>query len=266
MAQRLSRAKTKIETAGIPYEVPERAELGERVEVVLEVIYAIGSEGHVATSGEDLARVDLAEEALRLAELVVALVPESAPARGLLALLLLVHARRGARVEAGELVPLEEQDRTKWDAPAIARGKELLADALRSGPPSAWAVEAAIQALHDEAPDHARTDFAQILVLYGLLRQLTSSPVVALAEAVARAPVEGPAAALQGVQAIESEGSLARHPALFAAKADLLRRLGRASDARTAYAEAIALTSNDVERRFLARRSAELATQSALGG
>lgn len=262
MAQRLTRAKAKIEAAGIPYEVPERAELPARLEAVLEVVYAIGSEGHVATAGEALARVDLAEEAIRLAELLVGLLPELASPKALLALLLLVHARRAARTRRDdegleELVPLEEQDRARWDQDAILRGKTLLAHALEDGAPTAWAVEAAIQALHDEAKAHAQTDFAQIHVLYGMLRASTGSPVVALAEAVARAHVDGPAAALEDVLALEEAGALERHPGVPAAKADLLRRLGRDEEAADVYGEAIALTSNEVERRFLARRRDE---------
>ncbi len=179
MAQRLTRAKSKIEIAGIPYEVPERKELDGRLSAVLEVIYAIFNEGYVATAGESLQRVDLADEAVRLAELVVALLPESSEAKAMLALLLLIHARRRARSTAtAELVPLDEQDRGLWDREAIARGKALLEAALSTtkGPASAYAIEAAIQALHDSAETYAATDFRQIVTLYRMLGERTEAP------------------------------------------------------------------------------------------
>lgn len=255
MAQRLTRAKSKIELARIPYEVPELRELPGRVGAVLEVVYAIFNEGYVATAGDALERVDLAEEAIRLAELVVALLPGQADAKSMLALLLLVHARRAARVSAsGDLVPLEEQDRSTWDRAAIARGKALLAEALAEGPPSAYAIEAAIQALHDEAPSYAATDFPQLVTLYRMLRERTGAPVVAVNEAVARAMIDGPAAALDDLAILERVDELDGHPALPAAKADLLRRLGRHAEARAAYDAAIDATKNEAERRFLARR------------
>ena len=258
MAQRLTRAKSKIEAARIPYEVPEARELPERLSAVLEVTYAIFNEGYVATAGSALQRVDLAEEALRLGELLVTLLPD-AEARALLGLMWLVHARRAARCTAeGDLVPLEEQDRSTWDRAAIARGKALLAEALATGPPTAYAIEAAIQALHDDAPSFAATDFRQIVALYGMLRARTQAPIVALNEAVARAMVEGPERALAEVEAIEASGALGAHHAVPAAKADLLRRLGRVEEARVAYDAAIAAAKNEVERRFLAARRAAL--------
>jgi RNA polymerase sigma-70 factor, ECF subfamily len=255
MAQRLTRAKTKIEGARIPYEVPERRELPERVSAVLEVVYAIFNEGYVATEGSELTRVDLAEEALRLAELTVELLPDHAEARALLALLLLVHARRAARLTGqGELVPLEEQDRALWDHAAIARGAQLLEQALAAGPPSAYAIEAAIQALHDQAPSYAVTDFRQIVILYGMLRARTNVALVALNLAVARAMVEGPAVALAALRALGDDPSLSRHHALYAAEADMLRRLGRSDEARAAYDRAIAATKNLAEQGFLRKR------------
>lgn len=258
MAQRLTRAKTKIEAAGIPYEIPERREWGERVGPVLEVIYAIFNEGYVATSGAALSRIDLALEAIHLGELVVLLLPDRADAKGLLALMLFIHARRDARVSAeGELVPLEEQDRQKWDRAMITRAQVLLREALTSGPPHAYAVEAAIQALHDEAPSYGATDFRQILVLYALLREKTDAAIVDLNAAVVRAMVEGVDRALADVLALES--TLAHHPALHAAKAELYRRQGQTALAVAAYEAAIAATKNDVERRFLLRRCKELA-------
>lgn len=260
MAQRLTRAKTKIEAARIPYEVPERSELAGRLGAVLEVVYAIFNEGYIATTGSELQRVDLADEGTRLAELVVQLLPDASDARSMLALLLLIHARRRARVASdGAFVPLEEQDRALWDCAEIAKGKALLEEALSAGPPSAYAVEAAIQAVHDDAPTWASTDFAQIVTLYRILRDKTDAPIVRLNEAVARSMVDGPAAVMADIAALEQEGSLAGHPALPAAKADLLRRLGDHGGARIAYEAAILATKNDVEREFLARRSRALA-------
>jgi RNA polymerase sigma-70 factor (ECF subfamily) len=261
MAQRLTRAKAKIEAARIPYEVPERSELPARVDAVLEVVYAIFNEGYVATAGDALQRVDLAEEAVRLGELLVALLPESADARAMLALLLLVHARRDARAGAdGAMIPLDAQDRARWDRAAIDRGRALLAESFALGPPGAYAIEAAMQALHDEAPRFEDTDFAQIVALYGLLRARADGPLVALNEAVARAMVDGPAAALADVESLEAAGALDGHHSLYATKADLLRRVGRAAEAAAAYDRAIAATRNDAERRFLAARRAALTT------
>lgn len=255
MAQRLTRAKSKIETAGIPYEIPEKSELRERLGSVLEVLYAIFNEGYVATTGPSLQRIDLADEAVRLAEVLCALVEEHPDALSLLALLLLVHARRDARTSPdGEMIALDEQARDRWDHAMISRAKSLLARSLRAGPPSTYAIEAAIQALHDEAPSYAETDFAQIAALYGLLRAKTDAPIVALNEAVARSMVDGPAEGLRAVHALERVEGLAGHHALFAAKADLLRRLGRSKEARSAYDDAITATRNEAERRFLARR------------
>jgi RNA polymerase sigma-70 factor (ECF subfamily) len=256
MAQRLTRAKTKIEAARIPYEVPERSELAERVSAVLEVVYAIFNEGYVATTGSTLSRVDLAEEALHLAELAVSLLPASTEARALLALLWLIHARRDARTDPdGGLVALDEQDRSRWDRAAIERGKALLGSALSApGPVSAYAIEAAIQALHDDAPSYLATDFRQIVMLYGMLRQRADAPIVALNEAVARSMVDGPALSLDLLRALEPEASLRTHHAFHAAKADMLRRLGRTDEARKAYDQAIACTKNAAEQTFLTRR------------
>jgi RNA polymerase sigma-70 factor, ECF subfamily len=256
MAQRLTRAKTKIEAARIPYEVPERRELADRVSAVLEVVYAIFNEGYVATTGSTLSRVDLAEEALHLAELTVSLLPGSSEARALLALLWLIHARRDARTDSnGGLVALDEQDRGRWDRAAIERGKALLRSALSApGPVSAYAIEAAIQALHDDAPSYVATDFQQIVMLYGMLCHRTDAPIVALNEAVARAMVDGPALSLELLRALEQEASLRTHHAFHAARADMLRRLGRTDEAREAYDQAIACTKNSAEQTFLARR------------
>lgn len=255
MAQRLTRAKSKIETAKIPYEVPEKRELAERVSTVLEVVYAIFNEGYVATSGPSLERSDLAEEAVRLAELVAALLPESVEARAMLALVLLVHARREARVDAeGELVSLEDQDRSRWDLARIERGKALLAGALADGPPTAYAIEAAIQALHDEAKTFAETDFRQIVELYRLLSAHTDAPVVRVNHAVALSHVLGPESALEALVRLEADDELRVHPALPAALAEMYRRTGRNDQAKTAYRRAIEATKNEAEKRFLERR------------
>lgn len=259
MAARLVRAKTKIEAARIPYEVPERRELDERVASVLEVIYAIFNEGYVATHGDTLERTSLAAEALRLSELLCFLLPESGDSKALLALLLFIHARRGARVTTdGDLVRLEEQDRRRFDQDSIARAKGLLRDALVLAPPSTYAIEAAIQALHDEAPSYEQTDFAQIMSLYALLRVRTSAPIIDVNHAVARAMVEGPEAGLRDLLVVEGAGTLLGHPALPAAKADMYRRLGRHDDAARSYDDAIAATRNEAEKRFLARQKAAL--------
>lgn len=262
MSQRLTRAKTKIEAARIPYEVPEKRELEGRVSAVLEVVYAIFNEGYVATNGDALQRVDLAEEALRLVELLGALLPESGETKALHALLLLVHARREARVTlTGDLVRLEEQDRGRWDRVAIRRGQALLAEALELAPPNAYAVEAAIQAIHDDSPSYAATDFVQVMTLYGLLQSMTDAPIVRVNRAVARAMVEGPDIALQDLEALDLEGVLSGHPALPAAKADLYRRIGRREEALSAYARAIAATNNEAEKRFLERQRASTASE-----
>jgi RNA polymerase sigma-70 factor (ECF subfamily) len=257
MAQRLFRAKAKIETAGIPYEVPEKSELRGRLASVLQVLYAIFNEGYVATTGPSLQRVDLSDEAVRLADVLCVLVEGHPDALSLLALLLLVHARRAARTTPdGSMLALDEQDRDRWDRAMIARGKSLLDRSLREGAPSAYAIEAAIQALHDDAPRYEDTDFAQIADLYRLLRAKVDAPIVALNEAVARSMIDGPEAGLRAVLALEGVEGIDGHHALYAAKADLLRRIGRSADARRAYDEAIAATRNEAERQFLARRRA----------
>jgi RNA polymerase sigma-70 factor (ECF subfamily) len=256
MAQRLVRAKNKIRAAKIPYEVPEPSELGERLLAVLDVVYAIFNEGYVATGGDALVRVDLASEALRLAHLLVALLPQRREPTSLLALLLLIDARRPARVsESGELVLLSEQDRALWDRVQIERGKELLLGALgRTGPVDHYAIEASIQALHDEAPTYAETDFTQIAALYGLLRQRADSPLVELNEAVAIAMASGIEDGLLRVQGMKKRGVLHDHHLLHATEADLLRRLGRTVEAKLCYERAIEHATNQVERAFLEKQ------------
>jgi RNA polymerase sigma-70 factor (ECF subfamily) len=255
MAQRLTRAKAKIEAARIPYEIPARGELAERVSVVLEVVYAIFNEGYVATSGAQLQRGDLADEAIYLGEMLTRLMPQHADTHALLALMRAIHARRRARSPDGAtMLALDEQDRSQWNHQEIALAQSLLARALSLGPPSAYAIEAAIQALHDESPSYAQTDFAQIATLYGLLEARVDSPIVALNHIVARSMVDGPAGALRALLALERRGSLDGHPALWAAKAELLRRLERNREARAAYDKAIAATRNESERVFLRRK------------
>lgn len=258
MAQRLVRAKAKIRAAGIPYRVPPVDEWTERLEAVLAVIYLVFTEGYAATSGDTLVRRDLAAEAIRLSRLVVQLSP-SAEGLGLLALLLLTDARRDARADAsGDVVLLEEQDRTRWDREAIREGLSLVERALRSAPPGPYALQAAIAAVHAQARSAEDTDWAQIVALYDRLYALVPTPVVALNRAVAIAMADGPAAALPLLDALAQSSELAQYHLVFAARADLLRRLRRSSDAAAAYRTALALAGNEPERRFLARRLADV--------
>lgn len=258
LAQRLVRAKRKIRGAGIPYRVPSRAELPERLDGVLATLYLIFNEGYAASAGESLVRRDLSGEAIRLARLLVELLPGEREARGLLALMLLTDARREARVDAaGDLVLLEDQDRGRWDRAAIAEGLALLPGALAGSPPGPYAVEAAIAALHARAATPAETDWRQIAALYGTLQRVRPSPVVALNRAVAVAMSAGPEAGLPLVEELERSGVLADYHLLPAAKADLLRRLGRHFEAAGRYREALALAGNGPERRFLSRRLEE---------
>lgn len=259
LAQRLVRAKRKIRNAGIPYVVPPVDVLPERLGGVLRVLYLIFNEGYMASSGDALVRRELTAEAIRLARIVVALLPDEPEAIGLLALMLLHDARRDARVgPGGELVLLEDQDRSRWDANRIAEGTVLVQRALGRGRPGPYQLQAAIAALHDAAATADMTDWPQIAALYATLLCWEPSPVIELNHAVAVAMSDGPVAGLALMDGLEADGRLEEYLYLHAARADLLRRLGRWSEARAAYERAVGLTTNEAERAFLHRRLAEV--------
>jgi RNA polymerase sigma-70 factor, ECF subfamily len=259
MGKRIVRAKAKIAGAGIPYRVPPDEDLPERLRGVLRVLYLIFNEGYARTDGEGLVRTDLCAEAIRLAALLAELMPDEAEVWALLALMRLHGARAAARVDdAGRFVALGEQDRSRWDGAELARGREALARAVRLGPPGAYALQAAITALHVEAPDPEETDWTQVAALYGRLAEIDPSPVVALNHAAAVGFAAGPERGLEMLEPLLAEPKLAGYAPLHATHADLLRRAGDPSGAAAAYERAASRTANAVERDELLRRRATL--------
>ncbi|XBP96639.1 DUF6596 domain-containing protein [Micromonospora sp. CCTCC AA 2012012] len=262
MAQRIVRAKNKIRVARIPFRVPGADELPGRLPGVLQVLYSIFTEGYAASAGADLQRIDLAEEAIRLARILRRLLPAEREITGLLALMLLVHARRAARTgPTGEPVLLDDQDRSRWDRAMIEEGRGLVVAALTGGPPGVYAVQGAIAALHDEAADVATTDWPQVVALYDVLLALAPSPVVALNRAVAVAMRDGPEAGLALLDELAAEPRLRGHHPYPAARAELLRRLGRLPEAAAAYRLALDLAGTEAERAHLRRSLASVQAQ-----
>ncbi len=258
IAQRIVRGKAKIRDACIPYRVPSLADLPERLDPVLSVIYLVFTEGYTASSGETLTRPDLSDEAIRLGRLLVELLPDP-EVMGLLALMLLQESRRAARSSPeGDLVLLEDQDRSLWDRRQIAEGEALVERALASRRFGVYTIQATVAAVHAEAPTAAATDWAQIVALYDVLARALPSPVVELNRAVAVAMRDGPSAGLERIDAILARGDLADHHLAHAARADLCRRLGRTAEAAESYRRALALARQEPERRFLDRRLREL--------
>ena len=261
LAQRIVRAKTKIREEQIPYEVPAREALPERLEAVLQVIYLVFNEGYFASSGNSLTRPDLSGEAIRLGRLMCELLPEP-EAMGLLALMLLHEARRAARATPeGDLILLEDQNRSTWDRGLIREGDALVEQALASDSVGAYTLQAAIAAVYASAPDFPATDWSQIIELYDLLMKVTPSPVVEINRAVAVAMRDGPEAGLDLIDAILGRGDLVEYHLAHAARADLFRRLGRTAEARASYQQALTFAQQEPERRFLERRIAGLETE-----
>ncbi|HXD91028.1 MAG TPA: RNA polymerase sigma factor [Candidatus Binataceae bacterium] len=264
MAQRLVRAKRKIRIAGIPYQVPSPDALPERLDAVLAVIYLVFNEGYAATSGDALVRADLCGEAIRLGRIIAELMPADSEARGLLALMLLQDSRRATRATAtGEIVLLEDQDRQRWNRDQIREGMELVLGAFRRGPVGAYALQAAIAAVHARAHSAAATDWHEIEALYAYLLRMQPSPVIELNHAVAVAMANGAEQGLQLIEAIRVREALDEYHLMWAARADLLRRLRRWAQAAESYRRALALVTTDPERRFLQRRLAEVEAQAS---
>jgi len=258
IAQRIVRAKSKIKTAKIPYQVPSRADLPERVETVLQVVYLVFNEGYAASSGESLTRADLSGEAIRLGRVLIELLAEPEVV-GLVALMLIQESRRAARAsEDGELILLEDQDRSLWNRAQIAEGLQLVQQALASRRFGAYTIQAAIAAVHAQAASAAQTDWGQIVQLYAVLQQIEPSPIVELNRAVAIAMRDGPEAGLKLIDAILSRGELTDYHLAHAARAEMCRRLGRAADAKAAYQRALDLARQEPERRFLRGRIDEI--------
>lgn len=266
MAQRISRAKQSIKKSGVRFRMPEGSEREERLGAVLHVLYLIFNEGYANSSGTTLQRVDLSNEAIRLARAVHNLVPDDEEAAGLLALMLLTDARRAARTgPAGELVPLDEQDRTLWDRAAIAEGVALVSETLSRGAIGSYQLQAAIAALHDEAPRVEDTDWPQILALYGLLERMSDNPMVKLNRAVAAAMVQGPTAGLELLKAIETDERLAGHHRLDAVRAHFCERAGDHQAAIAHYRAAAGKTSSIPERDYLLTKAARLESNDPAG-
>jgi RNA polymerase sigma factor (sigma-70 family) len=260
MAQRISRAKQSIKSSGLPFSPPDQREMGARLAQVLQVLYLVFNEGYTSSAGPHLHRVDLSSEAVRLARLLRALLPTDREVAGLLALMLLTDARRAARTgPMGELIPLDEQDRSRWDGRLIAEGVALVTEALTGGPAGWYAIQAAIAALHDEASRAELTDWAQILALYEVLKGISDNPMVALNHAVAAAMVHGPAAGLELLEALDRDKRLAGHYRLDAVRGHLLERAGDRAAALSHFRSAAVGTASMPERNYLLTKAAQLA-------
>ena len=258
MAARITRAKKKIAGARVPFKIPRAAELPDRLGAVLNVIHLLFTAGHTAPSGPVLVRADLVERSLQLTAMLRELMPDEREVRGLLALLLVTDARHATRTDAqGRLLRLEDQDRSRWDQPALVEAEELITGCLRAGPPGRYVLQAAIASLYADAPSYQETDWPQLVALYDELLRVWPSPVAALNRAVPLAMTAGPETALAEVDRLERDGRLAGYRYLPAVKADLLARLGKTAEAAEAYRQALALTANEAERDFLAGRLAD---------
>jgi len=266
MAQRISRAKRAIAEAGASFAVPEASERAQRLSSVLQVLYLLFNEGYASASEDELVRAELSDEAIRLARILHRLEPEEPEVAGLLALFLLTDARRPARLgREGELIPLEEQDRTRWTREAITEGTALVSAALARGTVGAYQIQAAIAALHDQAPSVAATDWPQILALYGLLQQMTANPAVALSRVVAAAMVHGPRKALDWLGEVEADPRLAGGHRVLSVRAHLLERAGEPREAAAAYRAAAGAATNPAERRYLSAKATKLAPEPGTG-